>query len=61
MELSNEEIKRVAEDYFKQLQAKDAQFKDLTFDEDTDEYYLMNCIATGAFGCFYTNDIQYGE
>lgn len=61
MELSNEEIKRAAEDYFKQLQVKDVQFKDLTFDEDTDEYYLMNCIATGAFGHFYTDDIQYSE
>lgn len=61
MELSDEEVKQIIEEQLKQSQIKKAQFKALTFDEGTDEYYLMNCVATGQFGRFYTDDIQYGE
>lgn len=53
--------KQMAEETFKQMQAKEERFKALTFAEDTDEYYLMKCIATGSFGCFYTDDIGYGD
>lgn len=61
MELSDEEVKQIIEEQLKQSQIKKAQFKALTFDEGTDEYYLMNCVVTGQFGRFYTDDIQYGE
>lgn len=53
--------KQMAEEAFKQMQLRDEKFRALTFDEGTDEYYLMHCIATGAFGRFYTDDIGYGD
>ena len=53
--------KQMAEETIKRMQLKEEKFKALTFDENTDEYYLMNCIATGSFGRFYTDDFGYGD
>ena len=53
--------KKMAEETFERMQLKEERFKALTFAEDTDEYYLMNCVATGQFGCFYTDDFGYGD